>query len=126
MNREWAGVAANSSSQASVCSSAHPFKALTRKHGVRCEKGRVIQLEEYVKAMANVVGQSTTVAASKMYGRAVFFLKSEAEANKAIQKGIVEGGLFVQVEPLSSLGTWVTLSNIPPFMADNVVLPFLE
>ena len=36
------------------------------------------------------------------------------------------GGLFVQVEPLSSLGTRITLSNIPPFMADNVVVPFLE
>ena len=36
------------------------------------------------------------------------------------------GGLFVQVEPLSSLGIRITLSNIPPFMADNVVLPFLE
>ena len=63
--------------------------------------------------MANVVGPSTIVAASKMYGRAEFFLKSEAEANKAIQKGIVVGGFFVQVEPLSSLGTWITLSNIP-------------
>ena len=40
-----------------------------------------------------------------MYGRAVFFLKSEAEANQATQKGIVVGGLFVQVEPLES---WYT------------------
>ena len=53
-------------------------------------------------------------------------LKSKTEANKVIQKGIVVGGLFVQVEPLSNLGTRITLSNIPPFMADNVVLPFLE
>ena len=108
MDREWAGVAASRSGQASVSSSTHPFKALTRKHGVRWEMGRAIQMEAYVKAMANVVGPSTTVAASKMYGMAVFFLKSEAEANKAIQKGIVVGGLFVQVEPLSSLGTRIT------------------
>ena len=105
MNREWAGVAARHSGQASVSSSTHSFEALTRKHGVRCEMGRAIQMEAYVKAMANVVGPSTIDAASKMYGRAVFFLKSKAEANKAIQKGIVVGGLFVQVEPLES---WYT------------------
>ena len=56
----------------------------------------------------------------------MFFLKSEAEANQATQKGIVVGGFFVQVEPLSSLDTRITLSNVPPFMADNVVVPFLE
>jgi len=43
-----------------------------------------------------------------------------------IQKGIVVGGLFVQVEPLSSLGTRITLSNIHPFMADHLVVPSLE
>ena len=75
MNRDWAEVAASSSGQASVSSSAHPFQALTRKHGVRCEMGRAIQMEANVKAMANVIGPSTIVAASKMYGRTVFFHK---------------------------------------------------
>ena len=67
MNREWAGVAASRSGQASVSSSTHPFNALTRKHGVRCEMGQAIQMEAYVKAMADVVGPSTIVAASKIW-----------------------------------------------------------
>ena len=54
------------------------------------------------------------------------FLNSEAAANKAIEKGIGVEGLFVQVEQLSSLGTRIIISSIPPYLPHNVVLPFLN
>ena len=76
--------------------------------------------------MANVVGSSAIVAASKMYTRAVFFLKSEAATNIVIEEGIVIGGLFVQVKPLLSLGTRIVLYNIPPIVSDHAAVPFLE
>ena len=69
-------------------------------------------METYVSAMANVVGSSAIVAASTKYRIAVFFLKSKAAANKVIEEGIVGKWLFVQVEPLSSIGTQIMLFNI--------------
>ena len=123
----WAKVSATTSG-AGVNSTVHPFQSLTRKHGVRCELGQTTQIEVYVSGLANVFGSSAAVAASEMCGRAVFVLKSEAAANKVIEAGIVVGGLFVQVELLSSIGTRTILSNIPYlfFIADHVVVPFLE
>ena len=75
--------------------------------------GQITQIKEYVKALASVVDPPTIVAALKMYGQAVFFLNLEAAATKAIEKGIGVGGLFVQVEPLSSLGARIVISNNP-------------
>ncbi|MGH0138722.1 UNVERIFIED_CONTAM: hypothetical protein FKN15_067632 [Acipenser sinensis] len=76
--------------------------------------------------MAKVVGPSAIVAASKMYGKAVFFLKSEAAANTAIERGLAVAGIFIPVEPLAGLGTRVVLSNVPPFLKDDLLRPHLQ
>ena len=107
MNHDLAKATATASG-AGVNSTVHLLQSLMRKHGLRCELGQTTQMKAYVGAMANIVGSSATVAALKKYGRAVFFLKSEAAANKVIEEGIVIEGLSVQVEPLSSLGSWYT------------------
>ena len=100
---KWAKVVAITSG-AGANNIVHQFQTLTRKHGVRCKLGQTTQTEVYVSAMADV-GSAAIVAASKMYGKAVFFLESEAAANEVIEKGIVVGRLVVQVELLSSPGT---------------------
>ncbi|MGH0141679.1 UNVERIFIED_CONTAM: hypothetical protein FKN15_045041 [Acipenser sinensis] len=76
--------------------------------------------------MAKAVGPSAIVAASKMYGKAVFFLKSEAAANTAIERGLSVGGMFVPIEPLAGLGSRVILSNVPPFIQDALLMPHLQ
>ncbi|CAM4578590.1 unnamed protein product, partial [Caretta caretta] len=64
-----------------------PFPALTRKHGVRCLLVPASpHVETYVQALAKVVGPTAIVAASKMYGKVVFFLASEDAAQEAVER----------------------------------------
>ncbi|CAM5102266.1 unnamed protein product [Eretmochelys imbricata] len=66
---------------------------MTRKHGVRCLLVPTSpHVETYVQALARVVGPTAIVAASKMYGKVVFFLASEAAAQEAVEKGLAVGG----------------------------------
>ncbi|KAG6930055.1 hypothetical protein G0U57_004354, partial [Chelydra serpentina] len=66
-----------------------PFPTLTRRHGIRCHLVPALpHIETYVRALARVVGPMAIVAASKMYGKAVFFLASEAAAQEAVEKGL--------------------------------------
>ncbi|XP_064410214.1 P2Y purinoceptor 3-like [Latimeria chalumnae] len=81
-----------------------PLTALTRRHGVKCFLHESLTVEAYVKAMAKVVGPSHMMAASKMYGKAVF-LKLEAATHKAVEQGISIRGPYVSVKLLSVLGT---------------------
>ncbi|XP_058872858.1 myristoylated alanine-rich C-kinase substrate-like [Acipenser ruthenus] len=62
-------------------------------HGVRCLLKDSLSIEAFVKAMVKT-------AASKMYGNAVFFLKSEAAMNTAIKKGLTAlGELKTAIHP---------------------------
>ncbi|CAM5166173.1 unnamed protein product [Eretmochelys imbricata] len=70
-----------------------PFPSLTRRHGVRCLLVSASpHVETYVWALARVIGPTAIVAASKMYGKVVFFLASEAAAQEAVEKGMAVGG----------------------------------
>ncbi|CAM5083374.1 unnamed protein product, partial [Natator depressus] len=73
---------------ATIYSGRGPFSTMTRKHGVRCLLVPASpHVETYVRALARVVGPTAIVAASKMYGKVVFFLASEVAAQEAVEKG---------------------------------------
>ncbi|CAM5127743.1 unnamed protein product [Eretmochelys imbricata] len=100
---------------------------MTRKHGVRCLLVPASpHVETYVRAMARVVGPMAIVAASKMYGKVVFFLASEAAAQEAVEKGLAVGGVFVPLEPLDDLGVRLVLTSVPPFLPNAALLPALS
>ncbi|CAM4439628.1 unnamed protein product [Lepidochelys kempii] len=78
---------------ATINSGRGPFPTMTRKHGVRCPLVPASpHVETYVRALARVVGSSAIVVASKMYGKVVFFLASEAAAQEAVERGLAVGG----------------------------------
>ncbi|CAM4529354.1 unnamed protein product [Lepidochelys kempii] len=78
---------------ASINSSWGPFPTMTRKHGVQCLLVPTSpHVETYVRALARVVGPSAIVVASKMYGKVVVFLASEAAAQEAMERCLVVGG----------------------------------
>ncbi|CAM5096554.1 unnamed protein product, partial [Natator depressus] len=55
-----------------------PFPTTTRKHGICCLLVPTSpHVETYVRALARVVGPTAIVAASKMYGKVVFFFALE-------------------------------------------------
>ncbi|CAM4639611.1 unnamed protein product [Lepidochelys kempii] len=78
---------------ATISSGRGPFPTMTRKHSVQCLLVPASpHMETYVWALARVVGPSAIVAASKMYGKVVFFLASEAAAQEAVERGLAVGG----------------------------------
>ncbi|CAM5082214.1 unnamed protein product [Eretmochelys imbricata] len=78
---------------ATINSGRVPFPTMTRKHGVRCLLVPTLpHVETYVRALARVVGPSAIVAASKMYGKVVFFLTAEAAAQEVVERGLAVGG----------------------------------
>ncbi|CAM4636924.1 unnamed protein product [Lepidochelys olivacea] len=76
-----------------INSSRGPFPTMTRKHGVRCLLVPASpHVETYVQVLARVVGPSAILAASKMYGKVVFFLALEAAAQEAVERSLSVGG----------------------------------
>ncbi|XP_067417517.1 proline-rich protein 36-like [Emydura macquarii macquarii] len=122
-----ASSSAPAASSSSISSGRGPFSTLTRKHGVRCLLVPASpHVETYVRALARVVGPSAIVAASKMFGKVVFFLASEAAAQEAVERGLAVGGVYVPLEPLEDLGVRVVLTSVPPFLPNAALLPFLS
>ncbi|CAM4661987.1 unnamed protein product [Lepidochelys olivacea] len=112
---------------ATINSSRGPFPTMTRKHGVRCLLVPASpHVETYVQALARVVGPTAIVAASKMYGKVVFFLALEAATQEAVEKGLEVGGVFVPLEPLEDLGVHLVLTSVPPFLPSAALLPALS
>ncbi|CAM5121307.1 unnamed protein product [Eretmochelys imbricata] len=100
---------------------------MTRKHGVRCLLVPTLpHVETYVQALVRVVGPTAIVVASKMYGKVVFFLASEAPAQEAVEKGLAVGRVFVPLEPLEDLGVRLVLTSVPPFLPNATLLPALS
>ncbi|CAM4587037.1 unnamed protein product [Caretta caretta] len=104
-----------------------PFPTMTGRHGVRCLLvPSSPHVETYVQALVRVVGPTAIVAASKMYGKVVFFLASEAAAQEAVEKGLAVGGVFAPLEPLEDLGVRLVLTSVPPFLPNAALLPALS
>ncbi|XP_030390999.1 coiled-coil domain-containing protein 58 isoform X1 [Gopherus evgoodei] len=112
---------------ATTYSGQSPFPILTRKHSICCLLVPASpHVETYVQALVRVVGPTAIMAASKMYGKVVFFLASEAATQEAVEKGLAVGSMFVPLEPLEDLGVHVVLTSIPPFLLNAAPLPALS
>ncbi|CAM5165622.1 unnamed protein product [Eretmochelys imbricata] len=83
-------------------------------------------VETYVQVLAKVVGPTAIVAASKMYGKVIFFLALKAAAQEAVEKGLAVWGVFVPLEPLEDLGVRLILTSVPPFLPSAALLPALS
>lgn len=93
--------------------------SLTRRHGIKVVSA--VNVEECILAVGDVVGHECILAASRMNNAIVLFLSSVEKANEVVVKGVVIGGLFTPVLPLSTPAKKVTLSNVPPFLKDEML-----
>lgn len=93
--------------------------SLTRRHGVKVVSAA--NVEECILAVGNIVGHDCILAASRMNNAIVLFLNSVEKANEVVERGIVISGLFTPVLPLSTPAKKVTLSNVPPFIKDEML-----
>ena len=73
-------------------------------------------------AVGEVVGHSSIKSAARMNGAVVIFVDEIEKVNKVIKTGIVVNDTFVSVSPLNTPAKRVIISNIPPFISDDVLL----
>ena len=73
-------------------------------------------------AVGELIGHSSIKSAARMNGAVVIFVDSVAKANKVVETGIVVNDSFVSVSPLTTPAAKVTISNIPPFIGDELLI----
>lgn len=95
------------------------FESLTRRHGIKVDSD--VSVEECGLAVGEVVGHEHVVSASRMNRAIVLFLSSVAKADEAIQTGVVIKDSLTPVLPLSSPSRKIILSNVPPFLKDELI-----
>ncbi|KAL7842570.1 hypothetical protein SRHO_G00242590 [Serrasalmus rhombeus] len=95
------------------------YESLTRRHGMKvvCKAS----VEECCLAAGTAVGHSNIVSASRMNSAVLLFLKSVDLANDVVQSGVVINGQLTPVLPLSTPSKKVILSNVPPFIKDELI-----
>lgn len=98
---------------------ANDLDSLTRRHGVKVVSAGSV--EECSVAVGDVVGHECVLAASRMNNSIVLFLSTVEKANEVVEKGINIHGLFTPVLPLSTPAKKVIISNVPPFIKDEML-----
>ncbi len=100
------------------------FDFLTRRHGVKVDS--TVNVEECSLVIGEVIGTENIMSASRMNNAIVVFVKTVDLANQLVESGVVINGIFTPVLPLSTPSKRVTLSNVPPFISNEVLTGMLS
>lgn len=96
--------------------------ALSLRNGCRCVPEAGVTVEDLLLIIGQKLGFENIVSASRMNKAVVVFLKTEALVNDLTVSGIWVKETFVPVTPLSAPATKVTVSNVPPFITNEVIV----
>lgn len=94
------------------------LESLTRRNGVKVASASSI--EECCLAAGEVVGYDSVLSASRMNNAIVMIMSSVEKANELVERVLVINDAFTVVLPLSMPSKRVTLSNVPPFVKDEL------
>ncbi len=100
------------------------FENLTRRHGVKIDSKASV--EDICLAVGDVVNHENIASASRMNNAVVLFLSTIEKANEIVQNGVVIKGSLIPVFPLSTPAKKIVLSNIPPFVKDEIIVQELS
>lgn len=100
------------------------FDFLTRRHGVKIDSA--VSIEDCSLAVGEVIGPENILSASRMNSAIVVFVKTIDLANQLVEIGVVLNCVFTQVLPLSTPSKKVTLSNVPPFISNEILTRMLS
>jgi len=92
---------------------------LTRRHGVKIVS--VASVETCCLGVGEIVGHQNILSASRMNGATVIFLNSVERANEVVARGIIIDEILTPVLPLLLPSKKITISNIPPFLSDDIL-----
>ncbi len=102
------------------------FSRLTLRHGLKCMPDDSISVEDVLVAVSEQVGGLNIKSASRMNKAVVIFLAEVQMVDNLIERGIVINNTFLPVLPLSSPSKKIVLSNVPPFIKNEVIQGVLE
>ncbi|KAL2086329.1 hypothetical protein ACEWY4_017388 [Coilia grayii] len=100
------------------------FESLTRRHGVKINTRASVQ--DCSLAIGEIIGHDKIISAARMNSAVVLFLETVDLANAVVESGVVIDGTFTTVFPLSSPSKKVIISNVPPFVKDEVLMEILS
>lgn len=99
---------------------------LSLRNGCRCVPEPGVIVEDVLLVVGGQIGFDNIVSASRMNKAVVVFLKSEALVNELTVNGIWVKETFVSVTPLSAPATRITVSNVPPFVPNDLIMKNCE
>ena len=99
-----------------------PLVNLTRKHGVKIQATFPCSVEECGLAAGKVVGYESVKSAARMNSAVIIFVGSIDKANTLVENGVVIRDTYVPVVPLATPSKKITLSNVPPFISDDILV----
>ena len=97
------------------------FMKLTRQHAVRISPAVGVSVEDCNLAIGAVVGYDRFKSASRMNGAVVVFLDCTDKVSRLVESGIVVQGSLVPVLPLANPAKKVLVSNVPPFLRNELI-----
>ncbi len=97
------------------------FEQLSRRHGIKIAPVMRCSVEECSLAVGKVAGYDSILSASRMNSAFVIFLNSIEKVNNVVQSGIVIQDTFTPVMPLVQPARKILLSNVPPFIKDELL-----
>ena len=94
---------------------------LTRRNGIKVISAERCSIEDCSIAVAQVVGYRSILSASRMNSAFVLFLDDVNKVNEIVASGIVLNDSYTPVMPLIQPAKKILLSNVPPFIKDEVI-----
>ncbi len=95
---------------------------LSLRHGFRCVAEASVTVEDVLLAVGEQIGYENIFSASRMNKAVVVFLNAEVLVNKVIENGLWVKGLLTTTTPLFAPATKVIISNVPPFIENDVIV----
>lgn len=97
------------------------FHKLTRRHAIRLSPPGGSSVEECSIAVGEIVGFESIKSAARMNSAVVIFLDSVDKANQLLESGVVIQGTFTPVLSLVSPAKKIMISNVPPFLKNEML-----
>ncbi|KAJ3598776.1 hypothetical protein NHX12_034445 [Muraenolepis orangiensis] len=91
------------------------------RHGVRVVAQAASTVEQVLLAVGDQVGHVNISYASRMNKAVVVFLKDQKYVTELIESGLVLNEEYVQVSPLATPSTRITVSGVPPFIPNEAL-----
>ncbi|TWW71510.1 hypothetical protein D4764_16G0000070 [Takifugu flavidus] len=98
------------------------LEKLTRRYGVKLSPPAGVSVEECALVVGEIVGHRSVKSASRINSTVVVFVDSTEKADQMVVAGVVINGALMLVFPLSNPVKKVVVSNVPPFLKNDLLL----